>query len=58
MFRNDSVDEVDTTDLENWSFRGVWETDERLWKDEDKKPPQKTQIDRLNLNMRKEEKLR
>ena len=21
MFRNDSVDEVDTTDLENWSFR-------------------------------------
>jgi len=58
MFRNDSVDEVDTTDLENWSFRGVWETVERLWKDEDKKPSQKTQIDRLNLNMRKEEKLR
>ena len=22
-FRNDSIDEVDTTDLENWSIRGV-----------------------------------
>jgi len=20
----DSVDEVDTTDLENWTFRGIW----------------------------------
>ena len=20
----DSVDEVDTTDLENWAFRGIW----------------------------------
>ena len=23
-FRNDSIDEVDTTDLENWSFRGQY----------------------------------
>ena len=23
-FRNDSIDEVDTTDLENWTIRGLY----------------------------------
>ena len=24
LYRNDEIDQVDTTDLENWSFKGSW----------------------------------
>jgi hypothetical protein len=57
MFRNDSVDEVDTTDLENWSFRGMWMNDDGSPVD-DQITPQKTQVDRMNMNIKKEEMLR
>ena len=58
MFRNDSVDEVDTTDLENWSFRGLWHTVDEVWKDEQKPISQKSQVERLNENIKREELLR
>jgi len=27
--RTDSVDEIDTTDLEHFSFRGIWRSDDQ-----------------------------
>jgi len=34
LFRNDSIDEVDTTDLENWTVRGMEDEGSSMWKRE------------------------
>ena len=57
QFRDDSVDEIDTTDLENFAFRGMTRNDYNKWKRGELRDPN-SPIEVMNRKLYIEERAR